>query len=115
MNLREKILNAIDIQEEIVEIPEWGVKVLVRGLTAEDRALVLQKATDLGGKVNYDKLYASLVILSAYDPETKERIFEESDRDAIMKKSASAIDKIVNTAMRLSGIGKLEEERIEKN
>lgn len=114
-SLREKILSIDDIQEEVVEIPEWGVKVLVRGLTGEARAELLSRATDLQGKINYKKLYASLLILSTYDPETKEPVFEDSDRDELMKKSASAIDKIVQVAMRLSGIGKIEEENLEKN
>ena len=115
MSLREKILKANDIQEEIVEVPEWGVKVLVRGLTGEARAKILSKATDVSGKIDYAKLYASLVILSTFDPDTKEQVFEETDRDEIMKKSATAIERIATVAMRLSGIGKIEEEKIEKN
>ncbi len=115
MNLREKILNANDIQEEIVEVPEWGVKVLVRGLTGEARAKILSGATDLSGKIDYKKMYASLLIYSVFDPDTKEPVFEETDRDALLKKSATAIDRIVNVAMKLSGLGKEAEAQLEKN
>jgi len=115
VSLRENILKANDIQEEIVEVPEWGVKVLVRGLTGEARAKLLSKATDVSRKIDYAQLYASLVILSTFDPDTKEQVFEETDRDELMKKSATAIERITTVAMRLSGVGKIEEEKIEKN
>ena len=115
MNLREKILNAEDIQEQIVDVPEWGVKILVRGLDGEQRARVMQNGTDSRGNVNFTKIYPDILIATCYDPETKERVFEETDRDLIMKKSSAAIDKVVNVAMSISGLSKQAEEVIEKN
>lgn len=115
MNLREKILNTEDIKEQVVEIPEWGVKVLVRGLDGAQRAKVMQNATDARGNINFTKIYPDIIIASCYDPETKEKIFEDTDRDLIMKKSSVAIDRIVNVAMAISGLSKQAEEEIEKN
>ena len=49
-------------------------------------------------------MYVETVIASAYDPETGLRIFTDADRDALMSKSASAIDRIATVGMRLSAM-----------
>lgn len=115
MKLREQILNIDDIQEEVVDIPSWGVKVLVRGLSGKERAKLMQEATDARGVVNFAKLYPNMIIACTYDPETKERLFEDTDRDALMSKSAAALDILFNVANKLSGIGAEVQEQIEKN
>jgi len=109
--LRKRILEASDIESEIVEIPEWGVKVEVRGLTAAERAKLLQRAADPTGQLRLDRWFADLTIASTFDPETGERVFDPADRDALNTKSGSAISRIVDAATRLSG---LSEESVEE-
>ncbi len=36
--LKGTILNAADLDAEVVDVPEWGVKVEVRGMTGAGRA-----------------------------------------------------------------------------
>ncbi len=45
-SLRDKIFAAEDIPTEVVGIPEWGVDVLVRGMSAGDRITLMQNAFD---------------------------------------------------------------------
>ena len=101
--LRERILSASDIQEEIVDVPEWGVQVLVRGMTGAQRAAYLEAAAP-GGRANIANAYALLVITCALDPATRQPIFEMADRDALMAKSGRALERIAMAAMRLSGL-----------
>jgi hypothetical protein len=111
MNLRDKILSAVDVQEEILEIKEWGEKVKIKGVTAADRARILQKSIDIESKsTDFFKLTALTVIYSTYDPETDKRLFNEKDINALMQKAAKPIEKISQIANKLSGISEEAKE-----
>lgn len=114
-SLREKILNAKDIKSEKVKIPEWDVTVEVRGLTGKQRARLLQDAIGEDGKPDLERIYPELVILSTYDPETGEQVFQPADRDALIEKSGAALEKIAQVAMRLSGLQPDALKEAEKN
>jgi hypothetical protein len=115
MSLREKILAKQDIQEQIVEVSEWEVSILVRGLTGRQRAKLLTEAVDEKGKPDLQKIYPELVILSSYDPETKEKVFQPTDRDAVVEKSGAALEKIAQVAMKISGLSPETAREAEKN
>lgn len=115
MNLRERILSINDIKSEIVQVDEWGVEIMVRGLSGAQRARLMQSAMDDKGRMDIAKMYPDLVILAAYDPETGEQVFERADRDALNEKASGALEKIAQAAMRLSGIGPNALKEAEKN
>lgn len=100
--LRSKILASQDIPGEQIDVPEWGVTVEVRGLSSLQRSQ-LYADTREGESAAY--LYLRLVVATTFDPETGEQLFAESDIDALGRKSAEAIDRITQVAMRLSGMG----------
>lgn len=105
VSLREKILAADDIASETVEVPEWGVTVEVRGMNGADRSRILETAASSeDGKIGIGAMYVETVIASTYDPETGLRIFTDADRDDLMSKSASAIDRLATVGMRLSAM-----------
>lgn len=103
-DLRSKILAVSDIRTELVDVPEWGVSVEVRSMTARDRTRIMSEATKNDGVIDIGFMYVETVLVSSYDPETGMRIFNDDDRDAIMGKAASAIDRLASVGMRLSGI-----------
>lgn len=102
-NLRNKILEAEDITSEMVEVPQWGVTVEVRSMDARSRILMTQDVSE-DGNVSMERLYPDMVIKTAHDPETGERIFDDSDRDALLAKSSAALDILATAAMRVSGM-----------
>jgi hypothetical protein len=103
--LRDKILAADDIKEELVTIPEWGVTVKVRGFTGQQRAEYIVGNMNLAGTgLDPVRGTASLVIAAALDPETDEPVFGPADRDALMSKSGKALDTVGAVALRLSGM-----------
>jgi len=59
---------------------------------------------DPKGKMDLQKLYPRLVVLSTYDPETGQPVFKEGDQDAVNEKSGAALEIIAQVAMRLSGL-----------
>ena len=106
MSIRDLILAKQDIPSEVVDVPEWGVKVEVRGMTGAERTRIMDKASDNNGSVNLQFIYPEIVIATSFDPETGEQIFVPADRDVLLSKSASAIDRIALVGMRLSGFTK---------
>lgn len=106
MNLREKILSTEDIPSREVFVPNWGVTVLVKGLSAGERIDLTQAAVDqVTGSVNLSTVYPDIVVSCCFDPETGEPIFQESDKQDIMKKSSKAIEMLASAGLELSGIG----------
>jgi hypothetical protein len=112
MSIRDRILAAEDIPVELVDVPEWGVSILVKGMTGADRGLLMEEAIDPAtGEVNLQVIYPDAVILTSHDPETGARIFSTEDRAALLSKSGLAIDRVATVAMKLSGF---EDKAVDK-
>jgi hypothetical protein len=116
MNLRDKILAAKDIPTESVNIPEWDVDVLVKGMSAGDRILLMQNAYDQKTQqVNMAAIYPDVVVSCVFDPDTDEPVFTDADKAALMGKSSAAIEAIAAVGLRLSGIGNEQEDAAGKD
>lgn len=106
MSLRDQILAVKDIATESVKVPEWGLTVEVRGMTAAERTRIMNLAMKDGGDLDLQMVYPEIVIATAFDPETGMQVFDPSDRDALLGKAATAVDRIALAGMRLSGFTK---------
>lgn len=102
MSLRDQILNSNDIPKELVKVKEWGISIEVRGMTGAERTRILDLAQDEKG-MNLQMVYPEIVISTAFDAETGEKIFTPEDRTALLSKSANALDSLATVGMRLSG------------
>ncbi|MFZ5816302.1 MAG: hypothetical protein ACOY93_13560 [Bacillota bacterium] len=118
---RDAILNAPDLATEEVEVPEWGGKVLVRGLTGKDRdayeASLVETVTEGGkarAKMNMNNIRARLVAMTVVDERGK-RLFTSADIEALGQKSGAALDRVFRVAQRLSGLKDGDLEVAEKN
>lgn len=114
---REQILNSNDIQTEVVDVPEWGGKVLIRGLSGAERDSFEASVYDFKGRTpqaKFDNLRAKLVARSIVDEEGK-LVFTPADIDALGGKSASALDRVFTAAQRLSRISSDDVEELTKN
>ena len=114
-SLRDRILAANDIPTEAVEVPEWGLTVEVKGMTGADRTRLLDMAITGGGEVDVKIIYPEIVIATAYDPETGERVFADDDAAVLQAKSAQAIDRVAEVGMRLSGFTKEAADKATKS
>lgn len=118
---REDILQASDLPMERVEVPEWGGYVYVRTLTGAERdeyesGMLIVRGTGRGAKaqVNMANARARLCALALCDKQGG-RLFSEQDVRALGQKSASALDRIYEVAMRLSGLRPEDIEELAKN
>lgn len=116
MLTRGAILGAPDVQQELVEVPEWGGSVTVRGLTGTqrdsfDRSLLDIEAKSADARVNWVNFRAKLVVRCVVDAEGR-RIFKDDDAMALGAKSAVALQRVFRVAQRLSGLGDDEVEEL---
>ena len=102
MSIRDQILNSNDIPKKLVKVKEWNVEVEVRGMTGAERTRILDLAQSDGG-MNLQMVYPEIVISTAFDAETGEKIFSPEDRTALLSKSANALDDLATVGMQLSG------------
>lgn len=104
---RKDILEASDIQKELVSVPEWGGDVYVKGMTGAERdkfegSIVEQRGKD--AQVNLTNVRAKLASMTICDEKGK-RLFDEKDVQTLSQKSAVALQRVFTVAQRLSGIG----------
>ncbi len=112
--IRDTILNADDRPEELVEVAEWGVTVLVRGMSAGEAVDFFAASTkQVRGETEVDrkKWGPGLLIACCFDPETKEPVFEAADIEALGGKSSAAVTLVAGVAARLSGLGGKDDEQ----
>ena len=113
--LRSKILGSKDLPSEIVEVPQWKVKVKVVGMSAGARGLLIEKSMNKKtGELDFTKLYPLLVVDTVYDPDTDEKVFEHDDIEELLKKSGAAMEVIGQAALRLSGFDGEDVEELGK-
>ena len=74
MALRDAILSSDDRGREIVDVPEWGVKLEIREPNVGQRAALIEGYQSNTGLA---WVYSSMLVATAYDPETGERVFTE--------------------------------------
>lgn len=104
MSLRDTILAYDDIVREPVTVPEWGGMVIeMRTPTVSERGILISQFMK-GDEVDYEAMYPALVVNTAYDPTTGEKIFTADDIEPLKKKSSAAMERLGNVATRLSGM-----------
>jgi hypothetical protein len=114
---RDAILQAQDLPQERVSVPEWSGEVIVRGLTGAERDQFEQSIVEQRGKntrMNLRNIRGKLVALCVVDEEGN-RIFRDEDADALGKKSAAALDRVFSVAQRLSGLRNEDVEELAGN
>lgn len=115
-DLRSKIIAANDVPEESVEVPEWDVTVLVRGMTGEARAHMMSRSVDPNtGEMSYEALYPEVIIATVFDPETGDPVFDAADRGVLNTKSGGVLERLARDGMRLSGMTRDEQVALGKD
>lgn len=112
--LRERILAADDRPVEPVPVPEWDCTVYLRTLSAGERERWEEQAREGGGARTRHEIRASLVVLAACDEDGKP-IFTPADVPALCGKSARAVMRLFDRALKLNDFSGEDVERLEKN
>ena len=104
MSLRDTILSADDLKESVEDVPEWGVTILLKGMTGRERVLYVESAGD-----RREFMYSDILIATARNPKPDdegkhERVFDKADREALAEKSGGVLERLALKAMQLSGV-----------
>jgi hypothetical protein len=97
---RDQILNAQDRVVEALAIPEWSGSICVRSLTAGERENARQQTKD-----HPDTPAAAFFAVAAACDAQGTPLFQNQDAFRLTDKSAKAIERIADRALRLSSIG----------
>jgi len=111
---KNDILHAKDIQVEELEIPEWNGKVHIRTLSGKERDKFESDCRDSEGNMilgDFRARFACLVLSN----EDGEPIFSSHDVHQLTKRSAKALDRILDVGMRLNGMSSQDMEAAIKN
>lgn len=113
--LRDQILLSDDMEYEEVEVPQWGVTVLVSSLSASERAKLMWRARDRDtGDINIEELYALLFVHTVRDPEDQGLLFTEKDIPKLNEKNGAALEVVCGVAARLAGLDQEDEKSLGK-
>lgn len=108
MSLKDKIKNADDRGTETVEVPEWGVTLELRSPTVAERSELIAAMADINGEApsaaDYTRSYVQLVIATAHDPETGERVFSDEDAEWLAEKNGAVLNTAWEAAQRVAGL-----------
>lgn len=118
---KDAILTSDDRQVEVVNVPEWGGKVRVRGLTARERdefeAEITEERQGKEGaetKVDTKDIRAKLAQRSMVDGDGG-LMFTKAEVTALTQKSAKALNRVFSTAQRLSGLTRKDVDELAGN
>jgi hypothetical protein len=106
MSRRDKALTADDLEEQLIDVPEWDIDVLLRGMTGKQRINLVDRSKP----ADRQYMYADILILTALEPEpddagVNQPIFDKADRDALSEKSGAVLERLGMIVMNeLSGI-----------
>ena len=112
------ILQANDLQVELVATPEWGGDTAVRGLTGDERDRFEQHANAMRwpekGEPDWTGMRALYCSMGICDMEGNSLGFTEAELVQLGKKGA-ALERVYDRIRKLSGMGIESLEEAEKN
>lgn len=103
MLTRSTILNAADLDRELVSVPEWGGDVFVRGMNGTERDRYELGMYTAREDLETKAIIRARVVAFCTVNEDGSSLFTPADIAVLGTKSAVALDRIFTVAMRLSG------------
>lgn len=92
------ILAMNDVSEKVIDVPEWGCSVKIKGLTKAQQ-IALRKQAVFRGTVDEAKMEGLLFVYGVVEPK-----FAPEHIDRLFEHSSGPVDKVLLEIMRLSGM-----------
>jgi hypothetical protein len=103
---RQQILAARDISTRVIEVPEWGGEVRIRGLNGAERVKIAQRSMDANGQVSSENALDLMILIPALcliDDDDRP-MFTEDDVAALSEKNGDVLQRIMSAVLELSDI-----------
>ncbi len=114
---KREILDARDHAQEIVDVPEWGGAVIVRTMTGSERdslELEVSKHRTPDGKGTTVDNFRARVLIRCIVDERGDTIFSHEELAQLASKSAAAIERLFDVALRLNGMTQRDVDELGK-
>lgn len=118
-SLAQQILEANDLETDVMDVPEWGVKIELRSPNGDERSAIVSSFVDMETGTSKPRdlavLYPTLIIACTYDPETGERVFDGADpatRALLNAKNGAVVERVAMRCMPLVGIDQAAVEEV---
>lgn len=109
----ELALAVDDLDFETVDVPEWGMRIRVRGMTGAERDEWEGAMADTRrpGQMNpnWSVNQRARMVARCCIKADGERLFSSAHIERLSRKNAKALDRLYDVARRLSGIGDVEQ------
>jgi hypothetical protein len=115
MSLKDQILSSDDRATEVVDVPEWGVKIALIAPSVAVRSKLIGDNSSDDDSFDITKLHVGMLIATAHDPDTGATLFDASDAEALGAKSAGVVQRLFEAAMRVSGLSADTETELGKD
>lgn len=104
--LRQAILEAQDLHEQLIDVPEWGIKLKMKTMTGDDRQAFSEAMSQYGLEDEMPPhMLAQLVIACARHHETDELVFTHDDANWLGNKNGAVLERLAKIAADVSGMG----------
>lgn len=109
--ISQKVKEADDKTEVMLDVPEWDVKLLLISPTVTENAAMIEQYTrweadvdgDLQANIDRAAMAPSIVAFCAHDPETRERAFTAADIPMLSSKAGPVVAKVARACWPLIG------------
>ncbi len=103
----------LDLASEILDVPEWGVKLKVLEPTADVRAHLAASASGgMGGDeaAAMKAMYPALLVACCVDPDDDTPVFTKEDAGRLLSREGRVVDRVAMVCLRIAG---LDEDGVE--
>lgn len=111
---KEQILNADDLETEIIEVPEWGGEVKISVMPGHVRDRYEESCIGKNGGANLKNIRAKMAAFSIVDDEGKP-MFTEAEINKLGLRSGIALVRVYDAVQRLNKITDEDIEELAKN
>jgi hypothetical protein len=117
---RNDILGAADIDYEVIDVPEWGGKVRIKEMTAEERdnyedASFVERKDDKTGAVtrvqSFKNARAKLISMAIVDAQGV-ALFTTKDVVLLGRKSSAALQRVFEATLKLNAMTQADVEAL---
>lgn len=108
MSIIDKIKEARDAESEQYEIPEWGVTVEIRSMSARQRANMNNVIEEDGTAAEKQELmWGYLLCACVFDPTSGDPVFTENDMEWVLTdKSFAVVDRLTAKCLEVSSVNR---------
>lgn len=111
-------ISAVEPVEELVEVPEWRMKVLCKALPASDRFAIHGLAYNAETKItDYKRVMFEVLLSGCFNPHTGHKAFRESHKAMLMHdpRHGAPVERLYLTIMRISRMFVSQQDSAKKN